>query len=833
MATLSSRLVISLVDQVSGPARGLKASMQSLQKEAAKIGKIAHKVAGGSLTLAAPGALSLHSMGHKELEWDRLLHQYQAITEISPEGLERVKKAIIQTSNETGVSRQELLEAAKGWVELGNAPETFIENAKVAARTSRIVGVSVAEQMKESSALLRAFKGSHWNPEDFKHFEEVYMVASKGMKGGAHAFGEAMKMWAPIASAMGLTIEQASAFVQTLGGQFQPTEIGNALKTGFMRLSAPTPKSAAAMRYAGIDETKLYNVDKTKLDGGKVSEGLRGAGFSVSKKVEEQIAKVIATTDLTGGTGKLVDNLREVMTRAFGKRTKSGKYMMDAKDSAVVQQAILSLVGNAKTTLNPMEFFKQFGPHANNVAFMSQVFGKEHAAKIIDLLKQGEHYVENYERIMKQVDGALGRKWDLYAKGFAFEWSRVQETLTNFLGSIGGSGIKEDLESMFQSISGFFEKMQEADPAMMKFLFWSTVAAAALPLVGLYVGTAGFALSALTGFATAAGGAMFFLARGLWAATGGALISGLISLGGAARTAAAGFLVLSGVSRGAAIGALFTGLGSAVLGAMAGLLPFLGIGLAVAAVVLAIAAAGMFIYQNWNGLGSFFSGFGEGFKEALGPLAPIAEKIGGAIKSVIDWLWKLTGPVDESGEKWRSWGHKAGHAVGTVVSKIANLFRWVGKLLNLVTFGLAGKAGSWIAGKLGLGTDEKQEQRPAEKLPLDQKSEAEKKKTDPAKPVAPPTGPGTSVPVVPGASTGSLEGMNTQAQTVVVNVRSAMDQVRAIVASVNLEAEGRRMMDGLANGIRAGTPSAVRAMNDAMGAVSRNAVRGSFTDGAR
>lgn len=493
---LTATAVITAVDRASAVfARvGANAVALSGRFKAAAGGLMAFKnTAVGNLGI--PAALSVANFGYNEAEWDRLSHQYRAITELSSDQFDSLKAKIVSVSNATGVSRMELLDAAKGWAELGNAPSTFIENAEVAARTSRITGVSVAEQMKESSALLRAFRGSAWTQSDFKHFEEVYLVASKGMKGGAEAFGEAMKSWAPIAAGLGLTIEQASAFTQTLGGQFEPTEIGNALKTSFLRLAAPTPKAAAAMRYAGIDDAKLYNLDKSRLSGKSVADGLRGSGLDVTQEIEAQIERDIAAADFSKGSTALVDKLRATLTRAFGRPTKTGKSILSAQDSAIVQQALLALVGNAKTTLNPEEFFKQFAPHAGNLAFMSQVFGKEHAAKIIDLLKQMEHYSENYERIMHHSDGALERKSKIMFEGFSFELQRLQSNWQNLLGSIGGSGIKGDLSGIAQSLTNIFEAGQSADPEHLRKVFWAITALATAPLLGS--GAAGLAALAL------------------------------------------------------------------------------------------------------------------------------------------------------------------------------------------------------------------------------------------------------------------------------------------------------------------------------------------------
>lgn len=479
MSFMTATAVITAIDRASGVfARVANSARTASGRYAAAAGSFAaagHKMH-GALAMAAPTALGIGTFGHDQYEWDRAIHQYQAIAELSPTAFAGVNAAIMSISNAVGVNKMELLEAAKGWQELGNSPESFIKNAEVAARTSRITGVTVAEQMKESSALMRAWGNSMGDAAMFKHYEEVYLVASKGMKGGAHAFGEAMQSWAPVAAGLGLTFEEASAFVQTLGGQFEPSAISNALKTSFLRLANPVPKAEAFLRSQNIDRGKLFNYDPAAVgDADALINMLKGSGsFSVTHDVENMIRQDLANVDLSKGAAQITDKLNEDLAHAFG-----GKHM-SAQDRKILQASILQHMSSAARGLNPAEFFKVFGPLSKNLAFMSAVFGKEHAAKIMDLLKQWEHFSHNFETIMQRSSGALERKWSIFGEGFAMQWDRAKASIDNFMNSIGGSGIKGDLTGVFDHIAGFFEASQAANPEVLRLTFWGVAGLAAL-----------------------------------------------------------------------------------------------------------------------------------------------------------------------------------------------------------------------------------------------------------------------------------------------------------------------------------------------------------------
>lgn len=184
-------------------------------------------------------------------------------------------------------------------------------------------------------------------------------------------------------------------------------------------------------------------------------------------------------------------------------------------------------------------------------------------------------------------------------------------------------------------------------------------AASGLVKIALGAGQAGWAVSSI-GWSYAAKGAIL-LGRGLLFALNpmALLRGGAAGAVAGARALASGFMAL--------ISPMNLVRGAAVLMRLA--LIATGVG----AIALGIAAAGVWIYNNWNGLVTFFAEFGAGFREALGPAAPILDAITGAISGLFGWLSKLFGPLDASGKKWASWGRAAGTAVGSVIRWVVDL----------------------------------------------------------------------------------------------------------------------------------------------------------------
>ncbi|GGF38160.1 phage tail tape measure protein [Youhaiella tibetensis] len=121
-----------------------------------------------------------------------------------------------------------------------------------------------------------------------------------------------------------------------------------------------------------------------------------------------------------------------------------------------------------------------------------------------------------------------------------------------------------------------------------------------------------------------------------------------------------------------------------------------GIGLALAL----IAAAGTWIYNNWDGLVAFFEGFGEGVSAALAPVMPVIQPIVDGGKAILDWVTGLLGPVGASSDTWRDWGKAAGTAVGdaviAVVNKGAEIIAWFEALPGRISSGVSGMAAAVV-----------------------------------------------------------------------------------------------------------------------------------------
>jgi len=90
--------------------------------------------------------------------------------------------------------------------------------------------------------------------------------------------------------------------------------------------------------------------------------------------------------------------------------------------------------------------------------------------------------------------------------------------------------------------------------------------------------------------------------------------------------------------------------------------------------IAAIAAGGLWIYNNWSGLVVFFEAFGKAFMNALGPARPLVDGFIQKVQRLWSWIRRLVGPLDASAEQWEAWGTAVGDYVGSALLSVQNFF---------------------------------------------------------------------------------------------------------------------------------------------------------------
>lgn len=863
MATLTSKLVISLVDQVSGPARGMLAQLKALQA-AARTAPMAALAAEGkrfgaatqrfSAAVSTPLGIGMAALIHSTQEFEKALVGVQIAgimdnLKDGEKGMQKLRADAEATKQEALALSEALRLNPDGLLKAGEAAAKMGLPAKNLATLMKMAGSVNIQDHSLSPEQAAEFLGSmginfkagdkgfergtgsgDYNADITKLANQLLGVANM-TRTSAGRLQEGLRQFAPLYAGFGVTFAEASSMIGAMvqAGQLD-TESGTALKSLGVRMLAPTAQGREAMLKAGIDRGQF--MDLSAVSAGKAFADLMKL-TDVRLKTKQRDALKAKLVEGEKGKQFLDEGWQQEFLRLYNDAT--GAKTAEARE-ANMERVLMSLTtGGGKIDM--------FG-------FMKMLADKMEKGELTDaqMSKLGEgRHLSKYKalfalmpKMLELLEQTKGLKSEVSDKGTQL-WrdssaGRWQGALASMQRAFVRLRESEGITRLIDSLSRLGEAIAKAPPAVVEALGKALVGLAIIGPVGLALSGAAAAISMVGSAARMAAIATMALSTRLWALTGGAVAAGLVGIGSAARSAAAGLAIMNmasaaGVaSRWTFIGAGLAGLGGRIAGLAAGFLRIAAIGGVVTGVVGAIAAAGAFIYQNWQGIGAMFSGIGDGFMKGLGPARPIVEGIASGIGKVFDWLMRITGPLDETGEAWRSWGEKIGTALAWPIKKLGELVEMLGRV------------GAWLRDS-AVGNYLMGERKPAPQglgqAPTVGPAAATRLDVGPQAGPPPTSGQG---PAVAGAATSAapatgasadLSAAGAQAQTIVVSVRSAMDQVRGIVSQTvgEMQSLGQQAAENFAAGIRAGTPAIRDAASSAMGAATRGAVRGSFSDG--
>lgn len=127
-----------------------------------------------------------------------------------------------------------------------------------------------------------------------------------------------------------------------------------------------------------------------------------------------------------------------------------------------------------------------------------------------------------------------------------------------------------------------------------------------------------------------------------------------------------------------------------------GLLRIALISTVVGAALVALGAAAVWIYNNWDGVRTAFIAFKDALFEALAPVMPLLQPVINGIKWVAAGLSNLLGPISTGKNKWAEFGQIAGKAVGNFAVSLIQLPGKIWSILKTIGSFLAQLPGRFL-----------------------------------------------------------------------------------------------------------------------------------------
>lgn len=626
MTSQTTQLIVELLDRVSGPARGVANSLRGLTRTVRDATSAPITMADRLDAAITRNNRALDAARGRMLDAVGTLYVLKSAFTAPVQAAQEFDRALAEIGAKGNLTAEQLRRIGEAAKQTSSEMNQFATDIVKAQDFLVGMGLDVDRATKAMPSIARAATATGASLEDLS---KAGFAAMSNLGVAAEGLGKSFDIMAAAGKAGGFELRDMAQYLPSITAL--ASSKGMTGESGLAQIAAALQIVRRGAGDASEAATNFSNILQ-KINSNDAIGNFKELGIDIQKVLKDAKAN---------GTDPLEASLRAINTALGGDMSRLGEIFADAQ----VQKGL------------------------------------------IPLLTGLEDYIRLRDEAAK-ADGVISADFARMMQTSVEQVKQFQIALQNFQTGLGSAlipvlgGIAAALKPLLEMLTAVVNQYPGVSGALV---------AITAGFVALRAALAGFTFIGLMG----KGGLLATLAFGLKGVT--AALSGLRAV---AVTAPLG-LIASGLTslRGSLLGltmlgsaggfrAVFSTLGSGLLSllnpmklvtaaaaALRGAVMLTGVG----AVLIGIAMAGKFIYDNWQGIGQMFSAFGQAFSMALGPVRPMLEPVISGVSTLFGWLSRLSFEISPAA--WQAWGAAAGTAAGNVV-------RWFAELPARVTASL-------------------------------------------------------------------------------------------------------------------------------------------------
>lgn len=534
---LRANAIITAVDRFSGPMARMSAAMNGLVGRSASVAAAGRRM-GSAMT--GPGSLGASMAGGMflatQLKFEEAMNRTQAVLDIEPtERIKPLRDEILRLAEAYPAMRTEIAKATTELAQSGMKMETVqavleqtIKGAMASGESIANVGMGVTDVVMGMGL---PFKTAAEQMKTFARANDVMAAGATLWNQNYMQFLSGLTRGGPIAAAAKLSLEQLSVMLGLLANAgFKAERGGVAISSSLMRIAAPTKQAREAVRALGVDLDKFVKASPEFRNIG--ADGLvanleeeMGQEGALGDQLRGTIESLLKNPSLTADRSKLGLALNETIIGALGIDKSSTQ---DREKVAQTVQRFLSSAFSQVDVIGALREMAAKGGH-ENIAFVSQFFGKHHGGKMAALMRaifQG-YYDEGLKALEGKAPGATDRFANIMMQGFVGAWHRMTSQFDALLERLAASGVLDTVTEAFKKVTDAVNRLGQSDPTLLKWITTAGLVVGVLGPIGFALGGLATGISAIAA-AMALPGVMPLLAAGGIAALlgGGAVFQG-------------------------------------------------------------------------------------------------------------------------------------------------------------------------------------------------------------------------------------------------------------------------------------------------------------------
>lgn len=260
-------------------------------------------------------------------KFESAMSRVQGISGATGDELEKLTDQAMELGASTAFSASE---AAAGMENLASAGFTVEEIMNAMPGLLDLAASSGADLATASEIAASAIRGFGLDASDAAHVADVFAEAAARTNAQTEDMGEAMKYIAPVAKAMGQSLEETAAAVGILSDAgIKGSQAGTALRGAFSRLTKPTKEMQKTMKRLGLS---FYDAQGNMLSlNGILSELEDGMEGLTQKQRNQALVTLFGQEALSGMLALLERGPEELvaLTESFEQVDGAAKDMAD------------------------------------------------------------------------------------------------------------------------------------------------------------------------------------------------------------------------------------------------------------------------------------------------------------------------------------------------------------------------------------------------------------------------------------------------------------------------------------------------------------------------
>lgn len=296
-------------------------------------------------------------------DFEAQMSRVQAIAGATADQMEGLNAQALQLGADTSFSASEV---AQGMENLASAGFSVDEIMSAMPGMLDLAASSGADLATASEIAASSLRGFGLDASEASHVADVFATAAARTNAQTEDLGEAMKYIAPVANAMGQSLEETAAAVGIMSDAgIKGTQAGTSLRGALSRLAKPTAAMQTTMEDLGVS---FYNAQGEMLPLNQIIEQLEGSFEGLTQEQQNNALVTLFGQESLSGMLALIqrgpDELRS-MTASFEDASGAAKEMADTMldNTAGSIEEMMGSIETAGITIQ-----KVLAPHIRDAA---------------------------------------------------------------------------------------------------------------------------------------------------------------------------------------------------------------------------------------------------------------------------------------------------------------------------------------------------------------------------------------------------------------------------------------------------------------------------------